>query len=96
MDSIDARELGPDNIRVNAILPGAIDKQRFTNVITRIAEQSGRSVAEVEAQQLQFISMRTKIQPAEMAEMVLFLCSDAARHVSGQLIGVDGNIEWES
>lgn len=91
-----ARELGPDNIRVNAILPGAIDNQRFTNVITRIAEQSGRSVAEVEAEQLQFISMRTKIQPAEIADMVLFLCSDAARHVSGQLIGVDGNIEWES
>ena len=91
-----ARELGPDNIRVNAVLPGAIDNQRFTNVITRIAEQSGRSVAEVEAEQLQFISMRTKIQPAEIADMVLFLCSDAARHISGQLIGVDGNIEWES
>ncbi len=91
-----ARELGPHGIRVNAILPGAIDNQRFTNVITRIAEQSGRSVAEVEAEQLQFISMRTKIQPAEIADMVLFLCSDAARHVSGQLIGVDGNIEWES
>jgi NAD(P)-dependent dehydrogenase (short-subunit alcohol dehydrogenase family) len=91
-----ARELGPDGIRVNAILPGAIDNQRFTNVMTRIAEQSGRSVAEVEAEQLQFISMRTKIQPAEIADMVLFLCSDAARHVSGQLIGVDGNIEWES
>jgi hypothetical protein len=27
--------------------------------------------------------------------MVLFLCSDAAKHVTGQLIGVDGNIEWE-
>ena len=91
-----ARELGPSGIRVNAILPGAIDNQRFTNVITRIAEQSGRSVAEVEAEQLQFISMRSKIQPAEIADMVLFLCSDAARHVSGQLIGVDGNLEWES
>ena len=39
--------------------------------------------------------MRTKIQPAEIAEMVLFLCSDAARHVTGQLISVDGNVEWE-
>ena len=90
-----ARELGPDGIRVNAILPGAIDNQRFKNVIGRIAEQSGRPYAEVEEEQLRYISMRCKIAPAELADMVLFLCSDAARHVTGQLIGVDGNIEWE-
>jgi NAD(P)-dependent dehydrogenase (short-subunit alcohol dehydrogenase family) len=40
--------------------------------------------------------MRTKIQPVELADMVLFLCSDAARHITGQMIGVDGNIEWEA
>jgi NAD(P)-dependent dehydrogenase (short-subunit alcohol dehydrogenase family) len=91
-----ARELGPHNIRVNAILPGAIDNQRLKNVLSRIAEQEGRSVEEVEAESLQFVSMRTKIQPDEIADMVLFLCSDAARHVTGQLIGVDGNLEWES
>jgi NAD(P)-dependent dehydrogenase (short-subunit alcohol dehydrogenase family) len=90
-----ARELGPDGIRVNAILPGAIDNQRFKNVIGRIAEQSGRRYEEVEQEQLQYVSMRTKISPAELADMVLFLCSDSARHVTGQLIGVDGNLEWE-
>lgn len=90
-----ARELGPDGIRVNAILPGAIDNQRFKNVIGRIAEQSGRRYEEVEQEQLQYISMRTKISPAELADMVLFLCSDSAKHVTGQLIGVDGNLEWE-
>ena len=91
-----ARELGPHNIRVNAILPGAIDNQRLKNVLSRIAEQEGRTVEEVEAESLQFVSMRTKIQPDEIADMVLFLCSDAALHVTGQLIGVDGNLEWES
>jgi NAD(P)-dependent dehydrogenase (short-subunit alcohol dehydrogenase family) len=91
-----ARELGPDNIRVNAILPGMIDNERMRGVIARIARQEGRTAEAVEQEALQFISMRTKIQPAEIADMVLFLCSDAARHVSGQLIGVDGNIEWES
>jgi NAD(P)-dependent dehydrogenase (short-subunit alcohol dehydrogenase family) len=91
-----ARELGPDNIRINAILPGMIDNERMRGVIARIAQQEGRAAEEVEREALQFISMRSKIQPAEIADMVLFLCSDAARHVSGQLIGVDGNIEWEA
>jgi NAD(P)-dependent dehydrogenase (short-subunit alcohol dehydrogenase family) len=91
-----ARELGPHSIRVNAILPGAIDNQRLKNVLSRIAEQEGRTLDEVEAESLQFVSMRTKIQPDEIADMVLFLCSDAALHVTGQMIGVDGNMEWES
>jgi len=90
-----ARELGPDNVRVNAILPGMIDNERMRGIVARVASQEGRTPAEVEAEYLRFISMRTKIAPAELADMVLFLCSDAARHVSGQLIGVDGNIEWE-
>ncbi|CAN5538278.1 SDR family oxidoreductase [soil metagenome] len=91
-----ARELGPDNIRINAILPGMIDNERMRGIVARIAQQDGRTVEAVEGEALNFISMRTKIQPAEIADMVLFLCSDAAKHVSGQMIGVDGNIEWES
>lgn len=90
-----ARELGPHGIRVNAILPGMIDNERMQAIIDRVAEQEGRTPAEVEADYLSFISMRTKITPQEIAETVLFLASDAARHISGQLIGVDGNIEWE-
>ena len=55
-----ARELGPHNIRVNAILPGAIDNQRLKNVLSRIAEQEGRTVEEVEAESLQFVSSGRK------------------------------------
>ncbi len=90
-----AREMGPDNIRVNAILPGMIDNERMRGIIARVAEQEGRAAEAVEADYLRYISMRTKIDPAEIADMVLFLCSDGGRHVSGQLIAVDGNIEWE-
>lgn len=91
-----ARELGPDNIRINAILPGMIDNDRMRGVIARIAQQEGRSAGDVEREALNFVSMRSKIQPAEIADMVLFLCSAAAPNISGQLIGVDGNIEWEA
>lgn len=90
-----ARELGPSGISVNAIRPGFMDTERMRGLMSRAAAQQNRSVAEVEAEALGFISMRTKIQPIEIAEMAWFLASDAARHITAQIIGVDGNAEWE-
>jgi len=90
-----ARELGPANISVNAILPGMIDNDRMRGIVARVARQEGRTNEDVEAEYLRFISMRSKIDPAEIAETVLFLASDPGRHISGQLLGVCGNIEWE-
>jgi len=90
-----ARELGSFGIRCNAILPGAIDNPRGRALISRAAEESGQSEGEVEKRLLQFVSMRTWIDPEEIAEMAAFLASDAARHITGQFIGVCGNVEWE-
>jgi NAD(P)-dependent dehydrogenase (short-subunit alcohol dehydrogenase family) len=90
-----ARELGPFGIRVNAILPGMIDNERMRGIVRRSAEAQGKSVEQVESEYLQYISMRSKISPDELASMVLYLASPPARHVTGQLIGVDGNSEWE-
>jgi len=91
-----ARELGPHNIRCNAILPGMINNQRMAGIVKREAEKSGKTAEQVEAGYLQYISMRSKIETEEIADMVLFLASEKARHVSGQLIGVCGNVEWEA
>jgi len=90
-----ARELGPFNIRANAILPGGIDNERVRIIAARVADERGSSVEKVMEDWLQFVSMRTLVQPQELADMVVFLCSDQARHITGQLIGVDGNQEWE-
>jgi len=90
-----ARELGPFNIRCNAILPGMINNERMAGIVKREAEKSGKTVEEIEAGYLQYISMRTKIETEEIVDMVMFLASEKARHVTGQLIGVCGNIEWE-
>lgn len=90
-----ARELGPYNIRCNAVLPGYMDNPRGRALITRHAEENNISEEAARDKFLRFISMRRMIGMDEVAGMVAFLCSDAARHVSGQLIGVCGNQEYE-
>lgn len=90
-----ARELGPFNIRVNSILPGWINNARGNAVLERKAAELGVNLDEMIAENTQFISMRTRIEPEEIADMMIFLCSKHARHVSGQHIGVCGNAEYE-
>lgn len=91
-----ARELGPHNIRCNAVLPGMINNERMAGIVKREAEKAGKTIEEIENGYLQYISMRSKIETKEIADMVTFLASDKARHVNGQLIGVCGNVEWEA
>ncbi|MFO1036924.1 MAG: SDR family oxidoreductase [Geminicoccaceae bacterium] len=88
-----AKELGPDGVRVNAILPGIVAGPRIDRVFQARAEALNRPVAEIEAGYLEKVSMRTKVTAEDVAAMVAFLCSPAAAHVSGQSISVDGNVE---
>lgn len=90
-----ARELGPHQIRVNALLPGLIDNARMRAIIERKAGERGCTPEQLKDEYLRYISMRTAIDPDEIGATVAFLCSRDARHISGQLLGVDGNIEWE-
>lgn len=90
-----ARELGPHNIRCNAILPGPIDNARMRGIVRSMAQAKGRPVDEVQQEMLRFISLRTMIAPQEIADMVLFLASAGARKVTGELVAVSGNAEWE-
>ncbi len=90
-----ARELGPFDVRANAILPGSIDNERLRTVLQKAADARSVSVDEIADRAREFVSMRTLIQPQELADTVVFLCSKEARHITGQLIGVDGNQEWE-
>jgi NAD(P)-dependent dehydrogenase (short-subunit alcohol dehydrogenase family) len=90
-----AKELGPSGIRVNAIQPGMVNNERMRGIVQRIADQEGRSYEDVESGFLDFISMRSKVEPTEIADLAVFLASEAAGHITGQIISVDGNIEWE-
>ena len=88
-----AKELGPDNIRVNAILPGLIEGERIERVIAERARQLGLSHEQVKTSYLEKISLRRMTPPEDIATLVAFLISDMGTNISGQSIGVDGNLE---
>ena len=90
-----AREYGPFGIRCNAILPGLIDNARGRNILANHAKEKGVSFEEAERDFLEFISLRTWIDPTEVGDLAVFLASPAGRHITGQDIGMDGNVEWE-
>jgi NAD(P)-dependent dehydrogenase (short-subunit alcohol dehydrogenase family) len=90
-----AREAGPFGVRCNAVQPGAMDNERLREVLERVAARNGQTVEAIEREALKFVSMRTKVSMDEVADLVVFLASDAARHVTGEVIAVDGGLQWE-
>lgn len=75
-----AVELGPSNVNVNAVAPGYIRTQRLSDqvppeILDRARERS---------------ALRRLGDPQDVAGVVLFLCSEAARHVTGAVIPIDG------
>ena len=76
-----ARELGPENIRVNCVIPGWVMTPR--QLSTYIDEAAERQIAT-----RQSLSNR-RIQPADIANMVLFLAADESRSCAGQNFIVD-------
>jgi NAD(P)-dependent dehydrogenase (short-subunit alcohol dehydrogenase family) len=89
-----AIELGPHGVRANAILPGTVEGERMQSVISARAALLGSSVEAVREEYLKKISLRRMVTADDVAAMALFLCSPAARNVTGQAISVDGNLEY--
>ncbi|MEH6525417.1 MAG: SDR family oxidoreductase [Sneathiella sp.] len=88
-----AKELGPDNIRVNAILPGIVEGARMEGVIRNRAEQIGVCYEDMEAEYLKNISLRRMVTMDDIANTVAFVLSDVGKNLSGQSLAVDGNVE---
>jgi NAD(P)-dependent dehydrogenase (short-subunit alcohol dehydrogenase family) len=89
-----AIELGRDNVRVNAILPGVVAGPRMQRVIEDRAQALGLSAEEVKGEYLKKISLGRMVTEEDVAALALFLCSPAARNITGQAISVDGNVEY--
>lgn len=83
-----AAEVGPDNIRVNSICPGAILGERQQFVIESLAKARGKTFEEVKQEKLESSPLRSFVDPKYVAGMAAFLCSDDAAMITGQDINV--------
>ncbi|MDE1130233.1 MAG: SDR family oxidoreductase [Ascidiaceihabitans sp.] len=88
-----AMELGPFGIRANAICPGAVEGPRMEGVLEREATAKGMTRDQVYEGYAVGTSMRAFVTAKDIADMAVFLGSDSARMVSGQVISVDGHTE---
>ncbi|MFT5624028.1 MAG: NAD(P)-dependent dehydrogenase (short-subunit alcohol dehydrogenase family) [Lentimonas sp.] len=88
-----AMELGPFGVRANVIAPGAVEGPRMEGVLAREAAAKGMTRDQVYKGYAAGTSMRTFVTAQDVAAMALFLGSDAAARVSGQVIAVDGHTE---
>ena len=88
-----AIELGPFNVRANALCPGPVEGERMNYVADREAQQKGRTREDVLAEYASGSSMLKLVRPEDVAEMAVFLASDKATLISGQVIAVDGHTQ---
>ena len=88
-----AIELGKHGVRVNAILPGAVEGPRIRAVIAAKAKTLGKPVQEVAGAYEQQASLGRMVTARDIANMALFTASAAAGSVSGQALVVDGHTQ---
>lgn len=86
-----AVELGPSNIRVNAILPGVVEGERVERVVAARAVARGVTFEQAMSQFVAPISLRHMVSPDEIADMAVFLSSQSGRSISGQALSVCGD-----
>lgn len=84
-----AKELGPRGIRVNAVCPGWVKTGPAMNSLRELAQSSGRSEAEVEAEIMSAQIIDGLMVPADMADIYMFLASSGGDNITGQAINVD-------
>ena len=87
-----AREVAPDGVTVNIIVPGRISTDRIAFLDSKRAEREGRSVDAIVADSLSTIPMGRLGDPAEYASVAAFLASQPAAYVTGTVVRVDGGM----
>jgi len=86
-------ELGIHNIRANAILPGAVDGERIKKVFQGRADVTGKSLDTIAAEAMANQSLKYMVDPKDIGALAVFLASDAAKSISGQIMPIDGDMQ---
>jgi NAD(P)-dependent dehydrogenase (short-subunit alcohol dehydrogenase family) len=84
-----ALELAPHNIRVNCVAPGAVAGERIDRVIAGQAAVRGIPIEQMRAQMLERAPLRRMVTADDIVAATLFLCSDMANNISGQVLAVN-------
>ena len=79
-----------DDVNVNWILPGMTETERMERLLEGKAKMQNKTKEEVRADSIRHENIRRLGLPEDVAELVVFMCSPAARHIQGAGIPVDG------
>lgn len=86
-----AKEVGRHNINVNAVSPGATNSPMRQNMMRQLTEKIGEAkAAEREEKVKRLYALRRLGEPEDVASTVIFLASAASRHITGQILSVNG------
>ena len=85
-----ARELGHYNVRVNALLPGAVSGENMDEILKQRSLSEGRSVDEIERENYTDVAaLKRWVSPGEVAKAALYLASDLSSAITGDKMKVD-------
>ena len=85
-----AYDCGPDNITVNAVNPGATDTPRWQQLVAQKSAFTNMTREAIQAESVADIPAGRIGRPEDIADMVVFLCSERASYVTGAFLNVDG------
>jgi len=88
--------LGKYGIRVNAILPGAVDGPRLNQVFEGRAQANQTTLDQERENAMSVQSIKQFVNPKDIAAIAVFLASDSAKMISGQMLPIDGDMQKAS
>ena len=88
-----AVELGEFNIRVNAICPGSVSGDRMKRVMEAKSKSLGVKEESIQKDYESMVSLKSFVDKKDVSNMAVFLLSEEAKRISGQVMTVDGNTE---
>lgn len=85
-----ARELGPLNVRVNALMPGAVSGENMDRILARRSEAEGRPVEDIERENYTDVAaLKRWVAPEEVGRAALYYASDLSAAITGDKMKVD-------
>lgn len=85
-----ARELGPVNVRVNALMPGAVSGENMDRILQQRAKAEGRPASVIERENYTSVAaLRRWVAPEEVGRAALYYASDQSSAITGDKMKVD-------